>query len=754
MTPTYRATKSRSQGREGWCAIFRHPLKISADGTPSRVRKGLATREEAEADRLLNQLNLILADRAYWTPAAQERAAREFDSRVVSIFFDGLVPAASDPWAVREKLMPLPGVDQGYAKVLFLGPTGAGKTTLLRQLIGSDPRLDRFPSTSKSKTTTADMEIILADGNYEAVVTFLPVERTRTYIEECVTAAVSRAAEGAVERRVLGALLEHEEQRFRLSFILGTLPEPQVDAEDEWDDSSEELQADASSEAEEIDPKDREAMQVRLRGFIDAIQRIGARIRAELEAELGESITKLKTGDLDAFLQLVEDRVCDDDQTQLLIDEILDDVRARFQYLDPTPEETSDAAWPTQWSISMGDRSRFIRSINRLTSNYAPNFGRLLTPLVTGIRVKGPFLPTWMEEAERPRMVLLDGEGLGHTPDSAASLPTHVTGLFGKVDVILLVDNAEQPMLSGPSAVLRSVTAAGHDSKLAVVFTHFDQMVADNLRTTTAKQDHVMRSVDNALNSIESRLGSTTVRGLRRHLLDRVFYAGSLHEHLGRNPPGAKFTRGQLTKLLDLVAKSITPPEPLAAKPTYDTANLVLCIKAAVDRFHNQWEGRLGVVFRPGVRPEHWTRIKALSRRFAEMDRDSYDTLMPVADLLRELTEGLAQFVATPRSWSPADASDADRQDVIERVRRGLSARLQELATARIRIEPIARWQDAYRRSGRGSGTERSRDLWSIYLVGAPVLRETPAKDADEFVDRMRVLFREAVEEVNGKVLP
>jgi hypothetical protein len=751
--PSFKATKSRSQGREGWCAIFRHPLKPTADGSFARVRRGLGTPDVAEADRLLAELNKLLGDKAYWTPAARDRAGRELDARVVKIFFDGLVPASNDPWAMREEFMPLPTAAQGYARVLFLGPTGAGKTTLLRQLIGSDPRTDRFPSTSKSKTTTADMEIVLADGKFEAVVTFLSLERTRTYVDECVTAAVSLAAEGADESRVLGALLEHEEQRFRLSFILGTLATAPDAEQDEWDATDEPGDDGSVAESAEIEPKARAEMEARLRRFLDGVLEIGERVRVELETDLGESVAKLKSGDLDAFLQLVEDRVRDDENTQLLIDEIMDEIRARFQYLDPAPEETSDAAWPIRWTIASDDRAQFIRAINRLTSNYAPNFGRLLTPLVTGIRVRGPFMPTWMKDEARPRVVLLDGEGLGHTPDSAASLPTHVTKLFHTVDVILLVDNAEQPMLSGPSAVLRSVTAAGHDSKLTLVFTHFDQMEADNLRGTRAKQDHVLRSVDNALAAIEAGLGSATTRGVRRHLQDRVFFAGNLQEHLGTNPPGAKFTRGQLAKLLELVERSITPPEPLTATPTYDTANLVLCIKAAVDRFHNKWEGLLGVTFRPGYRPEHWTRIKALSRRFAEMDRDYYGTLMPVADLLREMTEGLANFVATPRAWSPVDASDSERQDVIERVRRALSTRLQELATSRIKVEPLASWQEAYRRSGSGSGTERSRDLWRIYLVGAPVLRETPAREANEFVDRMRQLFREAVEEVGGTVL-
>src|SRR5437588_4725235 len=91
----------------------------------------------------------------------------------------------------------MPGQEEGYARVQLVGTTGAGKTTLLRQLIGTDPKRDRFPSTSTAKTTTFDIEIICSDGPYLGVVSFLSRERVRLYIEERVTAAVTAAAEGS-----------------------------------------------------------------------------------------------------------------------------------------------------------------------------------------------------------------------------------------------------------------------------------------------------------------------------------------------------------------------------------------------------------------------------------------------------------------------------------------------------------------------------------------------------------------------------
>src|SRR5439155_26594037 len=145
---------------------------------------------------------------------------------------------------------------------------------------------------------------------------------------------------------------------------------------------------------------------------------------------------------------------------------------------------------------------------------YAPEFGRLLTPLVQGLRVGGPFKPVWQEAT--PRLVLMDGEGLGHAADSVSSLPTSLTKRYEQADAILLVDNAIQPMLAGPQAVLRSLGASGNEHKLAVVFTHFDQVKGDNLPTTDSKRNHVVAQLDNATKALEGVLGTYAVRSLRR----------------------------------------------------------------------------------------------------------------------------------------------------------------------------------------------------------------------------------------------
>ena len=167
MEKRFMATLSRSQGRSAWAVIFRHPVRVDPNtGKPGlRVRQGLGTSDETEANDLKDQLNQLLAEESFWSLPARAEAEKRFHRRVVEIFYHGMEPEQSDFGAIRESIIPLPTCkDSDYRRALLLGTTGAGKTTLLRQLIGTDPEIERFPSTSTAKTTVHETEVVLAPG--------------------------------------------------------------------------------------------------------------------------------------------------------------------------------------------------------------------------------------------------------------------------------------------------------------------------------------------------------------------------------------------------------------------------------------------------------------------------------------------------------------------------------------------------------------------------------------------------------------
>lgn len=749
----FKASLSQSQGRHAWCIIFRHPLRRDIQGrTGLRVRRGLGTTDRAEAERLREQMNDLLSDKTWWNPADQERAKLLYDRRVVSAFYDNLTPPEQDFWRGRERIIPLSTLDNDYTHVLLVGTTGAGKTTVVRQLIGTDPRIERFPSTSTAKTTISDLEIMLATGPFRAVVSFLPKDWVQTHIEECVAAAVLTYIEnrglGEVERK----LLEHSEQRFRLSYILGTrstLLKPEK--EDELADEDEGEEEDDIIEQDIIPAEERNKLFEQLHDHLQSVQSLADIARKELETDLKFSWEDASKEDRDVFQELLEDELYNQEAFHKLVDDILDDVEERFEMLQKGQIIREKGEWPALWTFETSDREEFLKTINQFSSNYARNFGRLLTPLVQGMRIAGPFQPTW-REGPMPRLVLMDGEGLGHTPDTTTSISTRITDLYEKADAILLIDSAPQPMQAAPGAVLRSVVASGHVSKLLICFTHFDTVKGDNLPDQAAKKNHVLGSLDNAIASIGKDLGQRAAHALKSALNENgPFFVSNIQNQL---PEKAKATRAELNRMLTALERIKSPSVPTEVKPIYDDTLLPIFIQSAVKAFHEPWRGRLGLLSRSGVSQEHWTRIKALSRRVSQWGRDEYDTLRPVADLIRVLSEHIMRFLENPIKWEPSSrVTEEMRQSAIDNIVRELHSQLRKLARKRLISDPVLDWGTAFSRRGTGSTRVRARDIAMIYDLAVPNPEEALDSETDQFIENITELVREAVKSGGGKLL-
>src|SRR5258706_7229676 len=103
-----------SKGRTGWCLIFRHPVVLAADLKQKlRVRRGLGTRDEKEATRLVDQLNELIDDPEMHVLSAKPKADAQYDERVVAAFYARMEAKAHDSWTDRERLLPLPSAAEG-----------------------------------------------------------------------------------------------------------------------------------------------------------------------------------------------------------------------------------------------------------------------------------------------------------------------------------------------------------------------------------------------------------------------------------------------------------------------------------------------------------------------------------------------------------------------------------------------------------------------------------------------------------------
>ncbi|MGH9892470.1 MAG: hypothetical protein ACREA0_10890, partial [bacterium] len=381
------------------------------------------------------------------------------------------------------------------------------------------------------------------------------------------------------------------------------------------------------------------------------------------------------------------------------------------------------------------------------SSNYAQAFGKLVTPLVQGIRVRGPFGPRFTNEEFN--LVLIDGQGIGHAPDAASTVSTHITSRYGEADVILLVDNAEQPMLAPSVAFIRSVLASGHQRKLVLGLTHFDRLEGPNLRSIDQKRAHVLEAVTGAVDSLKETLGATLVNGFEEELANRCYMLGWLDRPITERSRGP--VKG-MERLLAFSRDSLLPEPLFEATPIYDPAGLLFAVQAATDEFHNLWNARLGYSFRSGVDKEHWARVKALNRRVALSIDVEYLHLQPVAELIARLSEQIAKFLNEPVRWGGPPADDREREQVIARVRRTVFSSLHALVEARIVNHPRPSWVDAYSYRGHRSTFERAREIRSIYEEAAPIPGPAMTKSVAEFLDEVRRLVHSAIIEAGGEL--
>jgi hypothetical protein len=743
----YTATLVRDPGRNFFSIKFRHPRRYTADGKPGlNVRRGLGTDDEAEARFMVEQMNEILADESLWVPMAREAAARRFHPRIVGGFYDGLAASVVDPAQERDRFLPLPGRDQGYRRILLVGTFGTGKTTLLRQVLGTDPETERFPATSANRTTTAKLEAILTDGPYyQAVATFVPRDEVRQYIEESIAeAALVHLGDGSSDE-VARRLLEHRDQRFRLSHLLGTLPTKTSKFVKAFDSGTEKASPKGAffDEPELLTEADRNAMRETLRGYIN-------RIQGMTDAWRLRAFPTKAWDDVEEAKQRCEEQLPDEADFVALVDEILAEITRRCSDRQDGQMEFDKDGWPTLWQFSSSCRGEFMRIVGRFTGNHERHFGRLLTPLVEGIRVAGPFRPRWRANEAIPRLVFIDGEGLGHRVETIASVPTSVARRFKDADVILLVDTARQPMQPAPFTAVKTIVSAGYESKLMICFTHFDLVEGDNLPDDQAKMNHVLYALTNLLDKVGQDIDRVAEEALEKVLQDRVFFAA----HLNRMdiPGDASLTITHLNHLINAI-EAVTEPDRSDVRLYYEEHKLPLGVRAALKGFHQTWQALLGLEARPDIPKEHWARIKALSRHIGYLGKDEYFHLKPAADLVDRLIQQIGRYLDRPHRIIPDQADEDVRLAAIARVKNRVHSELLDLVRDLLIVKRSTDWQAAFGLSGTGSTVKRAQAIRGIYEAAAPLAEDFDSLEAEDIFCVIQGLVADAIRDVGGRLV-
>ena len=642
------------------------------------------------------------------------------------------------PLQIREASIPLPSKADGYATVMLVGTTGAGKTTVLRQFIGSDHERDRFPSTSTARTTTADIEIVVADGPFAGVVTFMDRREVKDEIEKCLYHACRTAVDErrGIDRRIANAFLSSQEQRFRLSYPLGR-----------WEVAEESGQRSLNDD-EATTEEEKKQNQARLEGYVNRIRSITKRV-TESTNNAGSTLSEARgAGERDAWMNLFEEALPDDEGLQELVSDILAEIRNRFDSIAEGEFAFDANDWPIAWEYESENRDDFLKEVRWFSSNHSGQFGKLLTPLVNGVRVRGPFAPADSRLGTNRKFVILDGEGLGHRAQATTSIRSQITDRFAHVDVILLVDSAEQPMLPPPQELLKTAGSMGYADKIAFAFTHFENVQGDDLDTLDDREDRVRNPGRDAVSNMREVIGDDVAEDLLERVESSAFFLENMDKPTAQLPSSSI---SELRRLLESIEAAAHPEDTSIAKLRLSSRNLDMAIRDAVERFHEPWEGRLGIKRHPDYPKEHWTRIKALSLRMI-IGQNAYDTLRPVDDLRSRLQEGVSRWLNRQASELDADVTQEERQAALTAIRQGVYALLQKRSEQRIADRHRVAWEKAYYYSGTGSSYDRADEIDGIFKNAAPSIGFDMSLNANDLINGVYEAVQVAAEEVDGRL--
>lgn len=748
MTHTYTAKAKQNLGRKSWLIEFRHPLRNDSSNKPGKkIRKGLGTEDKIEALRLEDQLNQLLADQSLWSVASEAVAKNKFDSKVVEIFYSEISPTLTKVSDLRNKLLPLPQHEEGYARVALLGVPGAGKTTLLRQLIGTNPKTERFPSTSVNRTTTFPTEVVMREGDaYEAVVTFMSEHEARFEIEESLSSAILEAVDGDIQK-VASSLLEKSDMRFRLKYLLGDFVSEASKEFDPYDDDPvvEDLPFDSNNDPNSVlSAAEKAHMQNTLFGYVQRTMSLAQNLKLELEKAQGP-ISNMESDDKSAALDLIEEQAVASDEFLELVSDILDELRTKFTNISSGRYEKSTTGWPFAWYIKLNatERETFLKDLRFFSGIAYQSWGKLLTPLVNGLRVVGPFKPVWANKSSR--LILVDTEGLGHKANATADLPEQALSLFHEADVILLVDSAKSGMVNfAAGKALEGVINTGNTKKLAVVFTHMDTVKGDNLRGQ-AKLEHVFGGLRNV---VENQLAKSVPVEASRYMLDHLrsstFYVGRMDEY------EPKPAIPELVKLLEYLGAAQKPIFEPVAFPEYSNDHLVLAIQEAARDFRQQWQGRLGLFNHSDLKPVAWQSIKALSRRYAEGWDDGY-ILQPTSNLVAALSAAISRYLDSPIQWQ-GNPTNEQKRETIDQIKSIVSVKLPVLSRQRLRTAPQPKWLEAHSLRGKNSTFDRKNRIEAIYEFSVPVPDSRGDVIAYEFLEEVKEIVMTSIRQVEDEV--
>jgi hypothetical protein len=712
-----------------WNISFHHP--ICRDGSiGKKIHRSLKVSDEAEAQLLQRQANdlLELAETPSLVPARSHAIAEKKYARVVlDAFYDCMTPEPIDYIGLREQAMPLPakvGKKGPVPRVLVVGATAVGKSRFIQHLLQTTR--ENFPMRGAGRTTVADIETIVTDVDFSAIVTFFAESEVREIVKENILEACAFAHREKEDKvKIASKLMVDSDKRFRFNFVLGEWirsAEPIAEDDDELDGEESDSDLDLEN-GSAVSPWTKlescVAQVVSMTGLALEV----ARSELQPTSESDELVVE------EYWLQYI-----DEDRLNSLVEEILEELERRLC------AATGDSSWPVVHRIAAtADKAEFFSRLRPFYQNNRKLFGALVTPLVQGIRVQGRFAPPPWASTNLPSWVLLDGQGIGHEQSRSTkigrTIPPDLAKKFSGADLICLVDRAVPAMTGDAPILLENLIIRGHQDRLALVFTHFEDVAAPDL-DLAGRKAKVLEGVSNAVQSIGS------LPKAQRVLLENTAESKAYFlARLDMNEIKLNSVKAEMKRVCDLFRRGNESELP-KIRPLFNEYQIATALSTEIAAYRQDWSEL-------GLSSYHWKIIEALTNWIGHAYSDGYPkrNLYPGQDLSQRLVSAVSIALESPTEWAPYPPQNAgEESQILNAIRSKVSDKIDAFCRdALVRDPRNGFWLPAYENIfGPGTKARRARTVARILEDRA----QLPSEGLGTFTKDIWQIVEKAIAEV------
>ena len=384
------------------------------------------------------------------------------------------------------------------------------------------------------------------------------------------------------------------------------------------------------------------------------------------------------------FLKIADElskiNIENDMKIEEIVDKLLKQVETNFKQLIKDYELFNDEDQP--YIVNKTNKKEFIE-FNQLIfkNNYLS-----ISILCEYIRIEANLKSDFMEDD----FILIDGEGIGHSlKEKRDSLSIRHFDFFNYSNLILLVEKADDPFISGGQGAIESIVLNGYSEKLKIAFSRVDKIEVKD------KSRYIKRRLDNLKDALKDNK-------INFNLKD-IYKFESLH-----NKKVSDITQKELKKFQKDINESVKLEEK-CIEYNFDDFLLSLDLDSFILEFKSK------------IEQEHWMRIKAFSKRMMQGEEE-YLYIKPILWILNFFMKEFNIFL---------DKVDEPTAEILyskDMIKQKISKKLIAKFQKEFVLDNLNIWKNAYFETGQGS--HKRRVEWIFKYILEKVL---PTHESNEY---------------------